>query len=62
MADETTIQAQEYTTVQLRKDLHKSVRFLALRRDTDVKTEIEAAVTRYLEQVGQNAQPTAVTQ
>ena len=48
---ETTVQP-EYTTVQLRKDLHRSVRFLALNRDTDVKTVIDNAVSQYLAQAG----------
>ena len=52
MADEvaTEVAEIEYTTVQLRRDLHKGMRFLALQRDTNVKTEVELAVLRYLEQ------------
>lgn len=42
MADETT--------VQLPKDLHKRIRFLAVQRDTSVKLEIQNAVTQYLQQ------------
>jgi hypothetical protein len=48
MADETT--QAGYTTVQLRKDLHKRIRYLQLERDTDVRTEIENAVILYLQQ------------
>lgn len=49
MNEENVVQP-DYTTVQLRRDLLKRVRFLAVRSDTNVKTEIEKAVQQYLDQ------------
>lgn len=54
----------EYTTVQLRTDLHKDMRLLALLRDNKVKTEVENAVVEYLERNARSmpVRPQAVAQ